>query len=75
MHYFKLSPFDLVINRKMIRDSIVGTQLDLMECLAFAAEGKVKVHYTLEHLNNINCIINKMIAGQTQGRIVMQIQE
>lgn len=69
----KLSPFDLVLNRKTVRGSIVGTRLDLAECLAFAAEGKVKVHYTLEHLNDINSIFDKMRAGQIQGRIVMKI--
>lgn len=70
---FKLSPFDLVLNRKTVRGSIVGTRLDLTECLIFAAEGKVKVHYTIEHLNNINNIFDKMRAGQIQGRIVMKI--
>lgn len=70
---FKLSIFDMVLNRKTVRGSIVGTRADLEECLAFAAEGKVAVHYQLERLENINSIFDKMRAGKIQGRIVMQI--
>jgi propanol-preferring alcohol dehydrogenase len=70
---FKLSIFDMVINRKTLRGSIVGTRADLAECLAFAAEGKVKVHYQLDRLENINTIFDKMRAGKIQGRIVMQM--
>jgi propanol-preferring alcohol dehydrogenase len=70
---FGLSIFDTVLHRKTIRGSIVGTRMDLAECLAFAAQGKVSVHYTLDKLENINAIFTKMKAGEIQGRIVMQI--
>lgn len=70
---FELPIFDMVLNRKTVRGSIVGTRMDLAECLAFAAEGKVAVHYTLDHLENINTIFTTMKAGQIQGRIVMQM--
>lgn len=70
---FKLSIFDMVLNRKTVRGSIVGTRMDLIECLAFAAEGKVAVHHTLDRLENINDIFDKMKSGQVQGRIVMQL--
>lgn len=70
---FKLSIFDMVLNRKTVRGSIVGSRMDLKECLNFAAEGKVSVCYTVETLNNINTILNKMKNGQIQGRIVMQL--
>jgi D-arabinose 1-dehydrogenase-like Zn-dependent alcohol dehydrogenase len=32
--------FDIVLHRKTVRGSIVGTRIDLAETLAFAAEGK-----------------------------------
>lgn len=69
----KLSIFDLVLNRKTVRGSIVGTRKDLAECLAFAEEGKVKVQYTLDKLENINNIFKAMEAGQVIGRTVMRI--
>lgn len=69
---FNLSAFDLVIHGKTLRGSIVGNRLDLKEALAFAAEAKVKVHYTLERLENINHVFDKMASGQLQGRVVLQ---
>ncbi len=70
---FKLSIFDMVLNRKTVRGSIVGSRKDLAECLAFAAEGKVSVHYTLKRLEDINDIFTKMKSGEIQGRMVMQL--
>lgn len=70
---FNLSIFDVVLNRKTIRGSIVGTRADLAESLAFAAEGKVVTHFTPDKLENINTILNKMKKGEIQGRIVMKI--
>ena len=70
---FELSIFDMVLNRKTVRGSIVGTRKDLEECLDFAAQGKVAVHYTLDRLENINSIFDKMKKGQIEGRVVMQI--
>ena len=46
--------------RKTIRGSIVGTRNDLSEALQFAAEGKVASHYTMDRLENINAIFNRM---------------
>lgn len=70
---FSLSIFDLVLNRKTVRGSIVGTRLDLAECLSFAGEGKVKVHYSTDRLENINDIFARMKAGAIAGRVVMEI--
>lgn len=70
---FKLSIFDMVLNRKTVRGSIVGTRADLSEALDFAAENKVAIHYTLDHLENINTILEKMKQGQVQGRTVIQM--
>ncbi|MTI18868.1 alcohol dehydrogenase AdhP [Rhodobacteraceae bacterium RKSG542] len=70
---FDLDIFGTVLNRKTIRGSIVGTRMDLAECLQFAGEGAVKVHYTTEPLENINDIFSRMRAGKIDGRIVMNI--
>src|SRR5918995_34674 len=70
---FELDIFDTVLTRKTIRGSIVGTRLDLAECLQFAGEGKVKVHYSLEPLEAINDIFGRMRDNRIDGRVVMKI--
>lgn len=70
---FPLNIFDVVLNRKTIRGSIVGTRADLAESLSFAAEGKVAAHYSTDKLDNINAIFERMEKGQIDGRIVMEI--
>ena len=70
---FPLPIFDVVLNAKTVRGSIVGTRMDLREALAFAAEGKVKVHFAPDTLDNINGIFERMKAGHIDGRIVMEI--
>ena len=72
---FKLSIFDLVLNGKTVRGSIVGTRLDLEEALAFAADGRVAVEYTTERLENINDVFAKMTAGKIKGRIVIAFDD
>jgi propanol-preferring alcohol dehydrogenase len=70
---FPLPIFDTVLNRITIRGSIVGTRQDLAECLSFAAEGKVKAHFTWDTLDSINSIFENMEAGTIEGRVVLRI--
>jgi propanol-preferring alcohol dehydrogenase len=70
---FPLPIFDTVLNRITIRGSIVGTRQDLAECLSFAAEGKVKSHFTWDTLDSINSIFENMEAGTIDGRVVLRI--
>lgn len=70
---FELDIFNTVLMRKTIRGSIVGTRLDLAECLQFAGDGKVKVHYSTERLEDINSIFDRMRANKIDGRVVMKI--
>lgn len=70
---FALDIFETVLMRKTIRGSIVGTRLDLAECLQFAGDGKVKVHYSLEPLEAINNIFGRMRDNKIDGRVVMKI--
>lgn len=70
---FDLPIFDVVLNAKTVRGSIVGTRKDLQESLAFAAAGKVKSHFSTDRLDNINQILGAMKAGQIEGRVVLQM--
>jgi propanol-preferring alcohol dehydrogenase len=70
---FELPIFEVVLMRKTIRGSIVGTRNDLAEALDFAGEGKVATHYATDRLENINDIFARMEAGHIEGRVVMQI--
>ena len=70
---FALPIFDVVLNAKTVRGSIVGTRMDLQEAVAFAAEGKVRGVYSEDRLDNINAIFTRMKQGDIEGRIVMRI--
>jgi propanol-preferring alcohol dehydrogenase len=66
--------FDVVLNGLTIRGSIVGTRNDIAEALAFAADGKVKAHYEVEPLEQINSIFDRMRRGAIQGRVVLSVR-
>lgn len=70
---FELPIFDMVLNAKTVRGSIVGTRLDLQEALQFAAEGKVRARYTSDRLENINSIFDAMKQGRIEGRVVLEM--
>ncbi len=69
---FDLPIFDVVLNAKTVRGSIVGTRKDLEEALMFAGEGKVRTHFSTDRLENINDIFGAMRRGAIDGRIVME---
>ena len=71
---FPLSIFNTVLDGKTIRGSIVGTRMDLKEALSFAAEGKVKAEVTLDKLENINDILERMTQGKIEGRIAIDFR-
>ena len=70
---FDLPIFDVVLNAKTVRGSIVGTRKDLEEALAFAGEGKVASHYSTDRIENINDIFATMKRGAIDGRIVLEM--
>ena len=70
---FELDIFDTVLSRKTIRGSIVGTRMDLAECLRFAGDGKVKVHHSVEPLESINDIFGRMRDNRIDGRVVLKV--
>lgn len=68
---FPLSIFNMVLNGITVRGSIVGTRLDLQESLDFAKLGAVKAHTATARLEEINSVFDKMLAGDIDGRIVL----
>ena len=65
--------FEVVLKRITIRGSIVGTRYDLAECIAFAAEGKVKAKCATEPLDKINDVFKRMKEGKIDGRVVLTL--
>jgi propanol-preferring alcohol dehydrogenase len=70
---FPLPIFDVVLNAKTVRGSIVGTRKDLQEALAFAGEGKVRTVFSEEALDDVNAVLDRLRAGTVEGRVVMRI--
>lgn len=70
---FPLPIFDLILNGITVRGSIVGTRLDMSEALAFAGEGLVRATTAKAKLEDINHIFDRMIAGNIDGRIVLDV--
>ncbi len=70
---FALPVFDTVLKRITVRGSIVGTRADLAEALAFAAEGKVKAHYSVAPLSGVNEVMARLRRGEVDGRVVLDM--
>src|SRR5690606_17571307 len=69
----ELPIMDMVLRRKTVRGSIVGTREDLSEALAYAAAGRVHARYTTEKLEGINDVFEQMASGRIEGRVVLEI--
>ena len=70
---FALPIFDMVLNAKTVRGSIVGTRKDLQEALAFAGEGKVRTVCSADKLDNINQVLARLRDGRVDGRVVLRM--
>jgi alcohol dehydrogenase, propanol-preferring len=70
---FDLPIFDMVLNAKTVRGSIVGTRKDLQEALEFAGEGKVHTVFNERPLEDVNEILDRMRHADITGRTVMRI--
>ena len=70
---FSIDIFSMILERKTIRGSIVGTRQDLNECLVIAASGAV--HCTVEErkLEDINAVLEDMQKGKIKGRCVLRL--
>ncbi|MFF3299529.1 hypothetical protein [Streptomyces sp. NPDC002908] len=56
-----------------VRGSIVGTRADLAEAVDFFARGLIDPTYTLRPLTDVNAVFDEMIAGEIEGRVVMDV--
>jgi propanol-preferring alcohol dehydrogenase len=63
--------FDVVANCITVRGSFVGTRKDMAECLAFAADGKVKADIELQPLSAINSVFERLEKGEVPSRVVL----
>jgi propanol-preferring alcohol dehydrogenase len=63
--------FEVVANCITVRGSFVGTRQDMAECLAFAAEGRVKADIELQPLSAINGIFERLEKGEVPARVVL----
>ena len=68
---FPLPLFDVVANCITVRGSFVGTRQDMAECLAFAADGKVKADIELQPLPSINKVFERLAHGDVPSRVVL----
>jgi len=69
---FPADIFDTVLRAITIRGSIVGTRQDMVEALDFYARGEIHPTVSVEGLDDINDIFERMERGAIEGRIVMQ---
>ena len=68
---FPVPLFDVVANCISIRGSFVGNREDMAECLAFAADGKVKADIELQPLSAINSVFERLTHGDVPSRVVI----
>jgi propanol-preferring alcohol dehydrogenase len=69
---FPVPLFDVVANCITIRGSFVGTRQDMVEALAFAADGAVKADIELAPLSSINSVLDRLAAGDVAARVVLE---
>lgn len=66
---------DIVTKCKIIKGSLMGNRQDLREALQFAADGKVRPNCYPEKLENVNEAFERILKGEINGRVVMQISK
>ncbi|GAA5195447.1 alcohol dehydrogenase AdhP [Microbacterium jejuense] len=71
---FPAEIFDIVLRAITIRGSIVGTRQDMIEALDLYARGLIHPTVSVEPLDDINDIFERMEQGKIDGRIVMQYE-
>lgn len=72
---FPVSLFEVVANCLTLRGSFVGTRQDMVEALAFAADGKVKADIELQPLSSINKIFDRLVHGNIPSRVVLDFKK
>jgi len=70
---FPVPIFETVLKRITLRGSIVGTRVDVEECLDFAARGLIHASVETDTIENINEIFDKLRGSKVKGRIVLNM--
>ena len=70
---FPLNNLDVKLAGKTVRVSIVSIRQDVVESLAFAAAGRVKVHCPCERLEDINQVIAAFSENYVDGRAMIDL--
>jgi NAD+-dependent secondary alcohol dehydrogenase Adh1 len=63
--------WDFVIREINVVGNLVGNYMDLVELMALAAQGKVKLHTQVYGLADINTAIEDLYAGRLNGRGIL----
>ena len=63
----------LVLRGQRLIGSLVGSRLDMAECLAFSAKHGIRVAAAEVPLGAVNAAMADVMAGKVQGRIVLRI--
>ncbi|KAF1783922.1 Polyketide synthase, enoylreductase domain [Phytophthora cactorum] len=72
--YITAEVFGSVLNSHRIIGSYVGNRQDSIEALKLAAAGDVSTTYTIEKLDNLPSVFERMAAGKLAGRIVLDCE-
>ncbi|TFK64155.1 GroES-like protein [Pluteus cervinus] len=67
-------PVTLLIAKSLtILGTAIGNRQDAIEALSIAASGKVKCWYQVKPLEDLNQVLDDLLAGKVAGRIVLQL--
>jgi propanol-preferring alcohol dehydrogenase len=72
--YITAEVFGSVLNSHRIIGSYVGNRQDSIEALKLAAAGDVSTTYSIEKLDNLPSVFERMAAGKLAGRIVLDCE-
>ncbi|KAL3665607.1 hypothetical protein V7S43_009641 [Phytophthora oleae] len=72
--YITAEVFGSVLNAHRIIGSYVGNRQDSIEALKLAAAGDVSTTYSIEKLDNLPDVFERMAAGKLAGRIVLDCE-
>ena len=72
---FPVDLFNVVANCITIRGSFVGSRQDMVEALAFAAEGHVKADIEMQPLSSINEVLIRLANGDVPSRVILEFPD
>ncbi|CUM63876.1 uncharacterized protein PRCAT00001464001 [Priceomyces carsonii] len=70
---FKFSPSKLIYAGKKVIGSFIGTRSDIIEAIKYFTNGQVKPSVEVKSMDDIQELLEQMLAGFIQGRIVLDL--